>query len=46
MKIISSYYSKTNKGKLILFIPKEINRILDLNGINIDDFDFLNPKLN
>ena len=30
----------------VRIIPKEINRILDLNGINIDDFDFLNPKLN
>ena len=50
--------TKSKKAKYILdnfdsevssfvrIIPKEIERILSLNGINIDDFDFLNPKLN
>ena len=41
--ILDNFNSEVNS--FVRIIPKEIERILSLNGINIDDFDFLNPKL-
>ena len=49
--------TKSNKAKKILdnfqvyeprflkIVPKEISKLLKSKGINIDDFDFVNPKL-
>jgi adenylate kinase family enzyme len=33
------------KDRFIKIVPKEISRILESKGINIDDFDFINPNL-
>ena len=41
--ILDNFNSEVNS--FVRIIPKEIERILSLNDINIDDFDFLNPKL-
>ena len=50
--------TKSKKAKLILdgfddfvprfikIVPKELFKLLESKGINIDDFDFVNPKLN
>jgi glutamate synthase (ferredoxin) len=32
--------------KFIKVVPKEIFNLLESKGISIDDFDFVNPKLN
>ena len=50
--------TKSKKAKLILdgfddfvprfikIVPKELFKLLESKGIDIDDFDFVNPKLN
>ena len=30
----------------IKIVPKEIHKLLEAKGMNIDDFDFVNPNLN
>ena len=34
------------KSKFIKIVPREIFNLLESKGISIDDFDFINPKLN
>ena len=33
------------KNEFVKIIPKEISKLLQSKGINIDDFDFVNPNL-
>ena len=35
----------TIKNQFVKIIPKEISKLLESKGLNIDDFDFINPDL-
>ena len=35
----------TIKNQFIKIVPKEISKLLESKGLNIDDFDFINPDL-
>ncbi len=43
-KILENF--KKFESKFIKVVPKEISKLLKSKGIDIDDFDFVNPKLN
>ena len=35
----------TIKNQFVKIVPKEISKLLESKGLNIDDFDFINPDL-